>query len=112
MFVAFLLSVCLFVVVYLYYMLLFWLMSMFFVFVYQCICCFFGLRVCLLFVLFTSDYFLLFLCRVTLVGYMQRTALIVTIEQTSTIHSNTTYIRYRTDPEMNKKECGEVTSHT
>ena len=61
MFVAFLLSVCLFVVVYLYYMLLFWLMSMFFVFVYQCICCFFGLRVCLLFVLFTSEYFLLFL---------------------------------------------------
>ena len=32
-----------------------------FCFVYQCICCVFGLRVCLLFVLFTSEYFLLFL---------------------------------------------------
>ena len=32
-----------------------------FCFVYQCICCVFGLRVCLLFVLFTSECFLLFL---------------------------------------------------
>ena len=58
MFVAFCLSVCCCCLPVLYVVVLAY--EYVFVVVYQCICCCFGLRICLLFVLFTSECFCYF----------------------------------------------------